>query len=82
MFRRRTWLGRPLWEMHPAEADVYFGKVLREAVKDTRLSRAQAIKTYYLYLELRHKVEIHAPTRSSAPIWSHQAGRSGSEHPA
>src|SRR2546428_529440 len=27
----REWFGRPLWEMQPADADTYFGKVLREA---------------------------------------------------
>jgi integrase len=58
----RAWFGRPLWEMEPADADVYFGKVLRDAAKGTRLSRAQAIKTYFLFLELRHKVEIHQMT--------------------
>jgi integrase/recombinase XerD len=26
----RNWFGRPLWEMRPADADAYFGKVLRE----------------------------------------------------
>ena len=26
----RDWFGRPLWEMRPADADAYFGKVLRE----------------------------------------------------
>ena len=48
--------------MAPADADQYFGKVLRGTAKGTRLSRAQAIKTYFLYLELRHKVEIHQMT--------------------
>jgi integrase/recombinase XerD len=27
----RAWFGRPLWEMEPADADVYFGKVLRDS---------------------------------------------------
>ena len=58
----RTWFGRPLWEMEPADADAYFGRVLRAAAKGTRLGRAQAIKTYFVFLELRHKVEIHALT--------------------
>ena len=26
----RAWFGRPLWDMEPADADAYFGKVLRE----------------------------------------------------
>lgn len=55
----RTWFGRPLWEMEPADADANFGRVLRETAKGTRLGRAQALKTYFLFLELRHKVEIH-----------------------
>ncbi len=58
----RTWFGRPLWEMEPPDADVYFGKVLRSMAKGTRLSRAQALKTFFLFLELRHKVEIHQMT--------------------
>ncbi len=58
----RTWFGRPLWDMEPPDADAYFGKVLRDTAKGTRLSRAQALKTYFLFLELRHKVEIHQMT--------------------
>jgi integrase/recombinase XerD len=58
----RAWFGRALWEMEPADADVYFGKALRDTAKGTRLSRAQALKTFFLFLELRHKVEIHQMT--------------------
>ena len=58
----RAWFGRPLWDMEPADADAYFGKVLRGAAKGTRLSRAQALKTYFLFVELRHKAEIHQMT--------------------
>ena len=58
----RTWLGKPLWEMQPADADAYFGKVLRDAAKGTCLARAQALKTYFIFLELRHKAEIHQMT--------------------
>ncbi|MCW2914034.1 MAG: recombinase [Actinomycetia bacterium] len=58
----RAWFGRPLWEMEPIDADAYFGKVLRSTAKGTRLSRAQALKTFFLFLELRHKVEIHQMT--------------------
>lgn len=50
------------WETDPADADAYFGKVLRATAKGTRLARAQAIKTFFLFLELRHKVEIHQMT--------------------
>lgn len=60
--RVRDWFGRALWEMEPADADVYFGMVLREVARGTRLSRAQALKTFFLFLELRHKVEIHQMT--------------------
>jgi integrase/recombinase XerD len=55
----RTWFGRPLWDMDPADADAYFGTVLRAVPPNTRLARAQAIKTYFEFVELRHKVEIH-----------------------
>ena len=58
----RAWLGRPLWTMQPADADAYFGQVLRGAARGTRLARAQALKTYFLFLELRHKIEIHQMT--------------------
>ncbi len=58
----RAWFGRALWEMQPADADAYFGSVLRDAARGTRLARSQALKTYFLFLEIRHKVEIHQLT--------------------
>jgi integrase/recombinase XerD len=58
----RAWLGRPLWEMEPADADAYFGSVLRDAAKGTRLARSQALKAYFLFVEIRHKVELHQLT--------------------
>jgi len=58
----RAWFGRPLREMAPADADAYFGKVLRAAAKGTRLSRAQALKTYFMFVELRHKAVIYQLT--------------------
>ena len=58
----RAWFGRPLWDMEPADADVYFGKVLRDAAKGTRLARSQALKTFFLFVEIRHKVELHQLT--------------------
>lgn len=58
----RAWFGRPLWEMQPADADAYFGQVLRDASSGTRLARAQALTTFFTFLELRHKVELHAMT--------------------
>lgn len=58
----RAWLGRPLWEMEPADADRYFGHELRHAPSGTRLARSQALRTFFEFLELRHRVEIHAMT--------------------
>lgn len=58
----REWFGRPLWEMDPTDVDAYFGKVLRGAAKGTRLARAQALSTFFAFLELRHQAEIHALT--------------------
>ncbi|MFF4093801.1 tyrosine-type recombinase/integrase [Streptomyces sp. NPDC001834] len=58
----RASFGRPLWEMEPSDADAYFGKVLRGSPSGTRLARSQALSTYFLFLELRHKVEIHRMT--------------------
>jgi hypothetical protein len=46
----RAWFGGPLWDMEPADADAYFGRVLRDAAKGTRLARSQALKTYFLFL--------------------------------
>jgi site-specific recombinase XerD len=58
----RTWFGRPLWEMEPADADAYFGQVPRASAKGTRLARAQALTTFFAFPRLRHQVEIHAMT--------------------
>ncbi|WP_225448056.1 site-specific integrase [Streptacidiphilus sp. P02-A3a] len=58
----RTWFGRPLWDMEPTDADAYFGRVLRGSPSGTRLARSQALSTYFTFLELRHKVEIHQLT--------------------
>lgn len=55
----RAWFERPLWEMQPADADRYFGQVMRNAAKGTRHSRSQSLSTYFAFLELRHKVEIY-----------------------
>ncbi|MFF3964280.1 hypothetical protein ACFYZI_22315 [Streptomyces griseorubiginosus] len=40
--------------MEPADADAYFGKVLRNSPSGTRLARSQALTTYFVFLELRH----------------------------
>lgn len=58
----RAWFGKPLWDMESADADTYFGKVVRHSAKGTRLARAQALTTYFQFLELRHKVEIQQMT--------------------
>jgi len=58
----RVWFGRPLWDMEPADADSYVGKVLRGAAKGTRLARSQVLRTYFLFLEIRHKAGIHQLT--------------------
>lgn len=42
---------------------MYLGRALREVAKGTRLSRAQAVKTFFFYLSIdRHEVEIHQMT--------------------
>lgn len=58
----REWFGRPLWEMEPSDADVYFGQVMRGAASGTRLARSQALRIYFAFLELRHQAELHALT--------------------
>ena len=58
----RTWFGKPLWDMASTDADAYFGKVLRGAAKGTTLARAQALTTFFAFLEPRHKVELHVMT--------------------
>jgi integrase len=55
----RGWFGRPLWEMQPADADAYFGRVLRDARPSTRTGRAAALTVYFQFLELRDKIEIY-----------------------
>jgi hypothetical protein len=55
----RGWFGRPLWELRPADADAYFGKVLRDAKPSTRTGRAAALTVFFQFLELRHKVQLH-----------------------
>ena len=43
----RGWFGRPLREMQPADADAYFGRVLRDARPSTRTGRAAALTVYF-----------------------------------
>lgn len=42
--------------------NAYFGRVLRRAASGTRHARAAALKTYSVFLELRHAAELHAVT--------------------
>ncbi|WP_084965974.1 tyrosine-type recombinase/integrase [Thermoactinospora rubra] len=58
----RAWFGRPLWEMQASDADTYFGKVVRSAAQGTRLAYAQTLSTFFAFLELRHRAELHALT--------------------
>jgi len=58
----REWFGRPLWEMEPPDADRYFGEVLRDRRPATRSNRANTLRVYFEFLELRHKVSLHAMT--------------------
>lgn len=75
----RAWFGRPLWDMEPPDADAYFGKVLRDTAKGTRLSRAQALKTYFLFLPVdctSSGSSIGRTTRSAERVrrWSRTYG--------
>jgi integrase/recombinase XerD len=45
----RAWFAGPLSDMEPADADVYFGTVLRDAARGTRVARSQGLKTYFLF---------------------------------
>ncbi|MFJ7589448.1 tyrosine-type recombinase/integrase [Streptomyces sp. NPDC097617] len=58
----RSWFGRPLWEMKPPDADAYFGRVVRSSSQGTRLAHAQSLSTFFAFLELRHRAELHALT--------------------
>jgi hypothetical protein len=71
----RDWFGRPLWEMAPADADAYFGKVLREARPATRTGRAAALAVFFEFLELRHADGPRARDAASpacARCWGHR----------
>jgi hypothetical protein len=46
----RDWFTQPLWEMQPSDADVYFGKVLRDAKLATRTGRVAALAVFFEFL--------------------------------
>ncbi|GAA2978425.1 hypothetical protein [Streptomyces fulvorobeus] len=48
--------------MEPADADAYFGNVLRGSPSGTPLARSQTLSTYFMFLEMRNKVELHRMT--------------------
>ena len=48
--------------MESADAEAYFGRVLRDTANGTQLARSQLLKTYFLFLEIWHKAEIHQLT--------------------
>jgi hypothetical protein len=56
----REWFGRPRWEMQPADADVYFGKVLRKAKPSTRAGRAAALTVFFQFLPIDRTTGRHA----------------------
>jgi integrase len=58
----RDWFGRPWWEMRPRDGDRYFGVVLRDAASATRAGRAHALVTYFEFLDIRYKIELHELT--------------------
>lgn len=58
----RTWLGKPLWEMTPEDADRYFGQSLRGAAMSTRTGKASTLRWFFKLLELRYKPEIYRLT--------------------
>jgi hypothetical protein len=75
----RAWFGGPLWDMEPADADAYFGKVLRDAAKGTRLARSQALRTYFLFVPVdctSSGSSIGRTTRSAERVrrWSRTYG--------
>lgn len=60
----RDWLGRPLWEMTPDDADRYFGHQLRGAAPTTRTGKAATLRVFFRFLELRYKADIYQLTGS------------------
>lgn len=55
----RDWLGKPLWEMEPSDADRYFGRHLKGVAKTTKATVSSSITVFFTYLEKRHYAEIY-----------------------
>ncbi len=78
----RSWFGRPLWAMEPADADAYFGKALRASPSGTRLARSQPLTTHSTYPELRHRAELHRRLLVPGRCWRvAQWARGGGQGP-
>lgn len=65
----RDWFGRPLWEMQPADADAYFGTVLREARPATRTGRAAALAVFFEFLSIDRAMGRHAEVVGASAGW-------------
>ncbi|MBC9731408.1 hypothetical protein H8R17_44385 [Streptomyces sp. TRM68367] len=58
----RSWCGRPLWELIPTALDRFFGEDQRRLATLTKVRKAQALATYFEFLEVRHQADIYAAT--------------------
>ncbi|WP_225882073.1 hypothetical protein [Streptomyces aureocirculatus] len=56
------WFGRSLWQMEAHDLDRYFGRHRRDSALGTEVRQAAAFAVFFEFLELRHKVGIHAAT--------------------
>jgi hypothetical protein len=68
----RAWFGGPLRDMEPADADAYFGRVLRDAAKGTRLARMSTM----IVATAASALLFASPTRRT-PITSGFVGQRG-----
>jgi integrase/recombinase XerD len=47
----RAWFAGQSYDMEPADANAYFGTVLRDAARRTQLACSQELTTYFLFLD-------------------------------
>lgn len=66
----REWFGRPLWEMAPSDMDRFLGQHHRRLLTSSKARKAQAFAVFFEFLELRHKVDIHAAFVPAQSPWS------------